>query len=370
MNFEFSDDEKMIQEQAHGFLAKHACIENVRKILDTERPYDRELWQGIVDMGWTGTVIPEAYGGLELGYSALCVIAEELGRSLAPVPFSSSVYLATELLLEAGSEAQKNDYLPRLAAGELIGTLAYNDGVGTRCKLDTRVRDGRIYGSVVPVVDGDVADFAVVAARAEEAEPLSLYLVDLKAEAVIRRAVQTIDPTRSAAEVTFDGAPATQLGKGGDAEAILARVFNRAAVLFAFEQLGGAQACLEMARNYAMERYAFGRPVASFQAIKHKLADVYTGIELLRSNAMYAVMALSSAAPDFELAAATARVAGIQAYNVAVKENIQTHGGMGFTWEFDCHLYYRRAHGVSVAIGNEGRWKHTMVEELKHGKAA
>jgi alkylation response protein AidB-like acyl-CoA dehydrogenase len=202
-----------------------------------------------------------------------------------------------------------------------------------------------------------------------------LYLVDLAGTGVERRGVSTIDPTRGAAEIIFDRAPAEPLGEPGKGPAGLSRIQDRAAILLAFEQLGGADRCLEMARDYALERYAFGRPIGSYQAIKHKLADVFVRNEVARANAYYGAWALSTDAPELPLAAAAARVAGSAAYWLAAKENIQTHGGIGFTWEADCHFFYRRARHLGLVIGAPRDWKRRVADRLEarvalEGKAA
>jgi alkylation response protein AidB-like acyl-CoA dehydrogenase len=191
----------------------------------------------------------------------------------------------------------------------------------------------------------------------------------MKAGGVKAEAVETVDPTRSHAKVSFDGAAAEPLGAAGQGWAILDKVFDRAAVLYAFEQVGGSQAALEMARDYAMGRYAFGRPIASFQAIKHKLADVYVATELARSNAYYGAWALARNAPELPTAAAAARISANEAFFLAAKENIQVHGGMGFTWEFDCHLYYRRAKLLSLALGSTRLWKDRLITQLETANA-
>ena len=367
MNFDFSPDQKALRDQARKFLGEHASSVRVRRILDTDEPYDRDLWRGVAEMGWTGTAIPEAYGGAGFGYLELCVIAEELGRSVAPIPFSSTVYLAAEALLLAGNEAQKRKWLPRIATGEVVGCLALAEGAGVPVPgaLTTRTAAGRISGTKAPVADGDVADVAVVAAPADGSKNLSLFLVDLSSPGVSRATLPTVDPTRSHARLVFDGAPAEPLGAAGVGAALLERVLDRAAVLVAFEQVGGAQAAIDMAREYAMGRFAFGRPIASFQAIKHKLVDMYVGVELARSNAYYAAWALSTDAPELPVAAATARVSATEAYFYAAKENIQTHGGMGFTWEFDCHLHYRRAKLTGLGLGSARRWKDLLITRLE-----
>src|SRR5215813_1735241 len=337
MNFDFSHDQKVLRDQARKFLAEHASSTRVRRVLDTDVPYDRELWHGMGEMGWMGTAIPEAYGGAGFGHLELCVIAEELGRSLAPTPFASTIYLAAEALLMAGTDAQKKRWLPRIAQADAIGCFALAEGphVTTAANLATRAADGRVSGTKVPVLDGDVADLGVVAARTSDDGDggISLFLVDLTGPGVTRKQVE--------------------------------RLLDRAAVLVAFEQVGGAQAALDMAREYALGRFAFGRQIASFQAVKHKLADMYVAVELARSNAYYGAWALSKDAPELPVAAAAARVATCEAYYQAAKENIQVHGGMGFTWEFDCHLHYRRAKLTGLQLGSVRRWKDLLIARLE-----
>jgi alkylation response protein AidB-like acyl-CoA dehydrogenase len=369
MNFDFSDDLKQLREQARKFLGERCPTTAVRKVLEGPEPYDKALWQEIAGMGWTGAAIPETYGGAGLGHLGLCVLAEELGAALAPVPFSSSVYLASEAIVAGGSEAQKRAWLPRLASGAAIGTLALAEGPGKADarKLRTSFRGGALTGEKLPLPDGDVADVAVVAAQGERG--VVLTLVDLAGPGITRTPVQTIDPSRSHASIAFANAPAELLGAAGEGESLLRRVQDRAAVLLAFEQVGGAQRALEMARDYALGRYAFGRPIGSFQAIKHKLVDVYVATELARSNAYYGAWALARNAPELPLAAAAARVSANEAYFLAAKENIQVHGGMGFTWEFDCHLYYRRAKLLSLALGSTRSWKDRLVTQLETANA-
>lgn len=369
MNFDFSDDQKELRGQARRFLKEQCSAEVVREVLEGDEPYARDLWKAMVEMGWTATALPENYGGIGMGYLELCVIAEELGRVVAPVPFSSSVYLFSEALLEAGSEAQKSEHLPPVAEGKCLGTLALAEGPHpvTPNSLSVRLEGGKLSGVKVPVPDGDVADFAVVVAAAKEGPTLAL--VDLNSAGVKRESVKTLDPSRSHAKITFDGATAETVGKPGEGWATKDRVFDKAAVLFAMEQLGGADTCLSMAQEYARERYAFGRPIGSFQAIKHKLADMYAKNELARSNIYYAAWALSSGAAELPVAAAGARVAATEAYHYASKENIQTHGGNGFTWEYDCHLFYRRAKLLSLNLGSLRVWKDRLITNLENQAA-
>lgn len=366
MNFDFSDDQKMLRDQASRFLSDNSSPKQVRVVLEDDSiPYDEQLWRGIAELGWTGTAIPEEYGGAGLSHEDLCVIAEELGRSLAPTPFSSSVYLATEALLLAGSEEQKRSYLPRLALGETIGCFALAEGIGvpSASSLQATLDGNRLNGSKHPVADGDVADFAVVVAQGSNGPCMAL--VDLTADGVSRHSVETVDPTRSHARIDFKNVEPEPLGSDDDGWRLVETLLDRAAILFAFEQVGGAQACLDMGTEYAKNRYAFGRAIGSFQAIKHKLVDMYVSTELARANAYYGAWALGTNASELPVAAAAARVAASEAFNHASRENIQTHGGMGFTWEYDCHLFYRRAKLLSLALGGERRWKDRLIGQLE-----
>jgi len=360
MNFDFSEEQQFIRDQARNFLAQESTPEVVRAALEDEAPYVETLWQNIVELGWTAMAIPEEHGGLGLGYLELCVIAEELGRALAPVPFASSVYLATEAVRSWGTAEQQAELLPKLAAGEIIGTLADCEGAGN-ASVALTVTDGRLSGEKLPVPDGLAAGFAVVSAR-DDAGTMGLYIADLTDTSVTREAVNSLDPSRPQARIRFESTPVAALGAAD--ESALATLKDRAAVLLAFEAIGGCQAAMDAGMAYTKERYAFGRPVASFQAIKHKFADMFVALELARANAYYGAWALSVDAPDLPLAAATARVSATDAYWLISKENLQAQGGMGFTWEFDCHLYYRRAQGLSSVIGTLPEWKDKLATRL------
>jgi acyl-CoA dehydrogenase len=373
MNFAFSDEQQMLRDQAQRFLLERSPLTTARAVLESDADYDKAVWKGMAELGWMGTAIPETYGGVGLGHLELSVLAEELGRALAPTPFASSVYLAAEALLQSDNESVKRTLLPDLANGSRIGTLALAEGVGVPApgRLKASVSHGRLSGSKLPVPDGMAADLAVVVAQAEQGrDSAGLFVVDLTGSGVSREPVNSIDPSRPMARIDFDGAEATALGDPATGWDDLSRLLDRAAVLMAFEQVGGAQAALEMARDYALERYAFGRPIGSFQAIKHKLADMYVATELARSNAYYGAWALSTDAPELPVAAATARISATDAYHLSSKENIQTHGGMGFTWEFDCHLYYRRSKHLALALGSQRRWKDALITRLEERNAA
>ena len=375
MNLDFSDDQKALQEQVRRYLAEACPPSAVRAILEGPEPYDRALYKGLAEMGVLGAAIPEEYGGAGLGQLELCLFAEELGRALAPVPVASSIYLVAELLMLAGSEAQKRAWLPKLASGAAVGCFALGESSGRvgSDKINASVRDGRLTGVKFPVADGDAADVAVVAARLGSGRgdsAISLFLVDLAGPGVTRETLETVDPTRGYARLSFENAPAEALGGAGDGWRIAEQVMDRAAVLMAFEQVGGADAALAMARDYALQRMAFGRQIGSFQAIKHMLADMYVSATLARSNAYYGAWALSAGSSELPVAAATARVSATQAFQHCAKNNIQVHGGMGFTWALDCHLYYRRSNNLALTLGSLSTWEDLLIQRMRGANAA
>ncbi|MBL8776039.1 MAG: acyl-CoA/acyl-ACP dehydrogenase [Acidimicrobiales bacterium] len=362
MNFDFDDDHRELQRAARALLDDRCTLRDVRSVFEGPAPFDADLWDAGAAMGWMGLAVPEADGGLGLGYLELCLVAEELGRALAPIPLSSSVYLGIEALLLAGSPDQRARYLPRLAAGELIATLAVQERRDRVAGFDlqTRFEDGRLHGVKAPVPDGECAGLAVVVANGGS----TLALVELDGEGVRREPLASLDPSRSLARLHFDGAAAEVLGADGDGRHLLDRLYDRAAVLFAFEQLGGAQRCLDLAVGYAKERYTFGRPIGSYQAVKHKLADVFVAVELARSNAYYGAWALSTGSDELAIAACLARISATEAFQAAAEEGLHVHGGIGFTWEHDAHLFLRRARLLAVELGAARRWKRTLVHRL------
>jgi alkylation response protein AidB-like acyl-CoA dehydrogenase len=371
VNFDFSDDQKSLKDQARKFLADKAGAKANRRVLDDAKvSYDDGPWRAVAELGWLGVAIPEEHGGLALGRLELCVLAEELGRAVAPIPFSSTVYFFAEALMLAGAEAQKAALLPKVAAGEVIGCFALSEGPGvaTAASIQAKFDGATLNGTKIPVTDGDCASHAVVVAR--EGAGVSLVLVELDQPGVTRTTLKTLDPSRGHAKLEFKNAKAERLGGAGEGWELAEAVLDRAAVLLAFEQVGGAQACLEMAGAYAKERVAFARPIGSFQAIKHKLADMYVAIEVARSNAYYGAWALSTEAAELPFAAAASRAAASDAYYLCAKENIQTHGGIGFTWDVDCHLFFRRAKLLAVQAGAPAVWKEKLVKRLEQRNAA
>jgi alkylation response protein AidB-like acyl-CoA dehydrogenase len=364
MNFEFSEDVTAMREEVNRFLAKRLPTGAVRHQIESGAPLDRELWSELASMGWLGVGIPEVFGGAGLGHETLCMIAEELGRALPFAPFSSSIFLAAQAILEYGSDAQKQKYLPGLADGTLIGTFALAEGAGDPSPdaVSTVYTAGKLTGKKLPVFDGAVANIAVVAAHNATGE-IGLYISDLTGPGILRENLTSLDLTRPAAPFTFTAAPAEPLPQASDWSAVT-RLLDQAAILFAFEAVGGAQAALAMALDYAKSRYAFGRPIAALQAIKNKLADIYVGVELARSNAYFGAWALEANAPELQAAAATARLSANEAFFEAAKENIQVHGGMGFTWDSDCHLFYRRSKQLAGNIGGARYWRNRLIDRL------
>ncbi len=372
MNLEFSEDQKFIQKNAREYLTEHSTLEVCRRVLESDEPYAQDVWKGVAEMGWLGTAVPEEYGGTGLGHLELVLIAQEVGRALAPIPFSSSVYLATEALLQFGSDEQKKQWLPGLCSGERIGTFAAIEKLGDPelDEVDASFAGGKLSGEKVPVIDGDVANLAVILAK--DGDGHSLVLVDLAGSGVGRAPLESFDPSRSQARLTFDGADAEVLGEAGKGLVQAEALLDRAAVMMGFEQIGGAERALDVTREYTMGRYAFGRPIASFQALKHRMADMYAKNQIALSNGYYAAWALSTGNEELALAACNVRVAASDAFVLAAEEMIQMHGGVGYTWEFDCHLFYRRAKLLGLALGSASAWREKLIRRLEstHAGAA
>jgi len=364
MNFEFSTEAVAAAEAARSALDKLQALKGARRAMNEGTGIDRPLWAEVARQGWLGACVPEEYGGFDAGYEVLCLLAQEVGRAGASLPMVSSAYLAIAAINRYGSDEQRARLLPPLVSGERIATLCMAEGGNPRGgALQARVTAGRLSGVKWPVLDGMVADLAVVVTG--EPGNHALHVVELagpQGTGCERLALQCLDPTRGLAQITFNQAPAEAL-EGGSGDR-LAWLFNQAAVMIAFEQVGGAQACLDMAVAYAKGRYAFGRPIGSFQALKHKLADVYIAIELARSNAYFAAWAVSTDPDSLPVAAATAHASASEAFHLAAKENLQIHGGLGVTWEADCHLYLRRSQLLSTLLGSAMSWRARIVDEL------
>lgn len=345
MNFQFSDEAEALRDQARKFLSEKADKPKARAVMENGAGHDPALWADIVALGWPALRVPEEYGGLGLSVLELCVLAEEVGRALAPVPFTSSVLLATEALLIAGTAAQQAHWLPKLADGSAIGTVA----------LTAKPVTGN---TLAPVHDAAAADFVIFA------RPDGLALIETAACTV--EPVETIDLVRRSARVTLNATPEPMAG----GVTAMEQFQQSAAILLAFEGLGGADAAMDMALAYTQQRVAFGRKIAGYQAVKHRLADMYIKNQLARSHAYYGAWALLTDAPDLAQAAAGARIAAIDAYQFAAEENVQLHGGIGFTWESDCQFFYRRARTLTLALGGKALWSDRLVRALEQRNSA
>jgi acyl-CoA dehydrogenase len=366
MNFDFSEEQEELRRQARRLLA--GGLAAARSQLDGSAGHDLPLWTQVVELGWPAAAIPEEHGGLGLGPLELSVLAEEIGRTLAPVPFVSSVLHATEALKLCAADAPAAALLEQLASGETVATVAFADA-GWNAAPSARVTDGRLSGSVKLVADGMLAGVAVVSARAaEDDKGFGWWLVDLSAGSVRREAVAAIDAVRQYASIGFDAVPAIRLGAPGQGRELADRLLDVVAVYDAFEQLGGAEAVMAIALDYVKTRQAFGRVVGGYQAVKHKLADMYIKIQLARSHAYYGAWAVLNDAPELPLCAAGARVAATDAFTFAAEEAVELHGGIGFTWESDCQLYYRRARLLAAALGGRASWSTRLATAMLHTK--
>ncbi|HSW06030.1 acyl-CoA dehydrogenase family protein, partial [Aquabacterium sp.] len=300
MDFDFSPEQKEMQHQARRVLAECCDLRFVRRVLDDDAEGGaaaaHTLWRQVAELGWLGAAIPEAHGGLGLGGSTLALIAEELGRALAPLPVAASIYLAAPCVLHAGTPAQCGALLPDLASGERVATLAAAEGlvgIGELAAQRAQVVGGKLSGIKLPVPDGMAAHWAVASAQGDEGP--GLYVVDLHGPGVLRQPLQSLDSTKPLARIEFRAAPAQRLAGALPAAAALQRVLDEAAVWLAFEQIGGADAALALSIEHARTRHAFGRAIGSFQGIKHKLADMYVRNQLARAHACYGAWALESA---------------------------------------------------------------------------
>lgn len=369
MNLDFSAETLEIRDQARRMLRQADCLAKVRRMLDRADDAAPALWRQMAGLGWAGVIIPPELGGNGIGHEAACALAGELGASLAPVPFTSSAIAATEALLHCQDDALRQHWLPALADGSRSATFALVAGDAPIHRDSVRVEfDGaRLTGTIWPVAWGQQADAVILPARNPDGR---IVLVLVETAHGRTEPLQCLDLSRPQARLTFDSAPASLLPVPGDAWDMALHLLDRTAILTAFEEVGGAQACLDMAVAYAKQRHVFGRPVGANQAIKHKLADVYVAVELARSNAYLAALSLISGERDLGLVAATARVSSIQGYALAAAENIQTHGGIGCTWQADPHLYYRRAAQLAVGCGTPGYWSERLIACLPLSSAA
>ena len=368
MNFGFSEEQDTIRETLARMLGDHASLEVAHARLDSGEGFDTATWSALAEGGWLGLAMSEAEGGSGMGAVELAILAEEIGRCLAAVPCLPVLYMAVPAIQFAGTDDQRNALLPGIAEGRTIIATALAEGGGLAPDtVSAKVVQDRLSGKKSPVTFGAEATHALVAATDEEGTP-RLYLADLSAPGVTMRALDPIDRTRPAAEIVFDNTP-VELLPGSDA-ATIQRLLDGAAVLAAFEQIGLADRVLALTTAYAGERHAFGRPIGGFQAVKHRLADMFAKIELARSNAFFGVWALASGDSRLAEAAAVARLTALDAVQFATEESIQLHGGIGFTWAADPHLFLRRGWQLKAELGPAAIWRERLLGTLANAPRA
>ncbi|MCO1658228.1 acyl-CoA dehydrogenase family protein [Pseudonocardia humida] len=360
MQLVFDAEQEELRRSVRRFCDNEMTSETVRALMDTRDAHDPARWKRMAEqLGLQGLVIPEEHGGSGATFVELAVVQEEFGRAIFPGPFLSTLF-ATCAILDAGDEEAGKDLLPGIADGSTIATVAATEPDGrwdlaatsTTARADGQgfAREFALHGTKAYVPDGALADLLLVVARSDAG--LSLFAVDPTAAGVTRTAVNTLDQTRPMATVELDGAAGRLVGTDGGAGASMARTLEKVAVLIALEQVGGAQRALDMAVEYAKQRRQFGRFIGSFQAIKHKAANVMLRVESARAAAYYAAWAVAGGSDEVPAVASLAKAYCSDAYFFAATENIQIHGGIGFTWEHDAHLHLKRAEASKLWLGD------------------
>jgi alkylation response protein AidB-like acyl-CoA dehydrogenase len=369
VNFAFSTEQEELRSMVRDFLADRSPEAEVRRLMETEGGFDPSVWTQLGDdLGLLGLAIPEEYGGAGYGFVELGVVLEEAGRALLCAPFFSSIILAAHAVLHSGDDAACKDFLPGLASGEVRGTLALTEDTGRwdaeAVELTATQSGGGwvLDGHKSFVLDGHTANLVVVAARTSSG--ISLFTVDGDASGLTRTLLPTMDMTRKMARLSFVGTSARALGQEGEGWPVLTRVMNLAAVALAAEQVGGAARTLEMAVEYAKIRHQFGRPIGSFQAIKHKCADMLVQVESAKSAAYYGLWAAAELNDELPAVASLAKAYCSDAYFHCAAENIQIHGGIGFTWEHPAHLYFKRAKTSQLMFGDPTYHRELLADRI------
>ena len=368
MNFAFSEEQETLREFVRNFLEEKSSETSVREQMETDNGFDTDVWQQMSEqMGLQSLIIPEEFGGQGFGYVELIVVLEEMGRSLLCAPFFSSVVLAANTLIHSDDESAKAELLPQIASGT-IATLAFTEENGkwdqSGITMQASQSEGgyTLDGSKMYVLDGNTAEIILVAAQT--ANGVSLFNVNAEAEGLTRTSLATMDQTRKQSKIDFSGTPATLIGEEGKGWDILSTVLDLAAVGLAAEQVGGAQMCLDMAVEYAKVRVQFGRPIGSFQAIKHKCADMLLEVESAKSAAYYAGWCAAEMNDELPSTASLAKAYCSEAYFHAAAENIQIHGGIGFTWEHPAHLYFKRAKSSELLFGDPTYHRELLAQRI------
>ncbi|WP_329264769.1 acyl-CoA/acyl-ACP dehydrogenase [Streptomyces sp. NBC_01478] len=369
MDFAFSDEQEELRRTVRAFLADTSPETETRRLMETPEGFDRALWRRMgTELGLQGLAVPEEYGGAGCGPVEVGAVMEELGRALVCTPFLSSAVLATTTLLRCDDEDARKRLLPGLASGELVGTLALTEDSArwdpTGVRLNARASEGRwlLTGHKTFVLDGSTADIVLTVARGDDG--IGVFWVEGDAKGLTRSPLPTMDPTRRQARLDYDDVPATRLRTHGDGWDLVSQVLDRAAVALAAEQVGVASRALDMAVEYAKVRHQFGRPIGSFQAVKHLLADVLLEVESARAAAHFALLAAESEDPDLPAVASLAKAFCSDACLQATEQNIQVHGGIGFTWEHPAHLYLKRAKTSQLLFGDPAFHRELLARHI------
>ena len=369
MNFAFTDEQEQLRDFVRSFLEEKSPESAVREQMDTEQGFDPDVWAQMSEqMGLPALTIPEEYGGQGFTRIEQVVVLEEMGRSLLCAPYFSSAVMAANTLMLSGDESAKQAHLPPIASGETRATVAFTEQNGRwdepGITMAATAENGawRLDGVKMYVLDGHTADLLIVAARTSGG--VSLFTVDPGAAGLTRTALSTMDQTRKQAKLTFDGVEATLIGEQGQGWPVLDTVLDLASVALAAEQVGGAQRCLDMSVEYAKVRVQFGRPIGSFQAIKHKCADMLLEVESAKSAAYYAGWCAAEMNDELPQVASLAKSYCSEAYFHAAAENIQIHGGIGFTWEHPAHLYFKRAKSSELLFGDPTYHRELLAQRI------
>jgi alkylation response protein AidB-like acyl-CoA dehydrogenase len=369
MNFAFTEEQEELRKTVRQFLDAKSPEAAVREQMETENGFDAAVWSQMGEqMGLQGLIVPEEFGGSGYSYVELGIVLEEMGRALLCAPFFSTVVLAANTLIHSGDDAAKAAHLPGIAAGETIATLAFTepsgkwDEAGITMQASGSGSDWTLSGTKMFVIDGATANLIIVAARTPKG--VSLFTVAGDAAGLTRTSLSTMDQTRKQAKLEFADTPATLLGAEGEGWATLSTVLDLAAVGLAAEQVGGAQKVLEMAVEYAKVRVQFGRPIGSFQAIKHKCADMLLEVESAKSAAYYGMWCAAEMNDELPSVASLAKAYCSEAYFHATAENIQIHGGIGFTWEHPAHLYFKRAKSSELLFGDPTYHRELLAQRI------
>ena len=366
MQFSFTSEQEEFRSVLRRFLEEKSPTTVVRRLMETEAGWDRARWQELnQQLGLTAVHIPEAYGGQGFGFVELGIVLEEMGRALLCAPYFGSIALAATAIMNAGTEAQKRALLPDIAAGNTVATLAFTepngrwDAEGIEMTATRAGEKYRLNGVKSFVLDGHTADLIVVVAQGEKG--LSFFTVSGDAPGLTRRALKVMDPTRKLARLEFNGVEAALLGEEGGGSAPFARTMTQAAVCLANEMVGGAERLRLSALDYANLRVQFGRTIASFQTMKHKQADMLCDVELAKSAAYTAAQAAAEDDAELPAIAALAKACAADAYMQTAIHTIQIHGGIGFTWDNDTHLWFKRAKSSEVFLGDPTYHRELMM---------